>query len=252
MKKNLILFAIFFFSIFPSVAHAANTTQNTSNNASIIFELLGSLFSFGSSASSPNQPSQTNPIPTNNPNNPDLSGRPNFVFYCQGNIAWKNTCALGRAGCGPTSLAMVLGSFGVNMNPVSVDQIFKVNGWRSCGDSPSYMTSAINSAWLRGLGFKVGPNIAYNSILDLNQAKKYLDEGHLIIASSRNFPCANCSSAQRIDHVFVVDGVDIASLTVSVRDSNNCSYAAGNDENPSNRIKNVSSFGWLYAYPIKK
>lgn len=250
MKKYLIFIFIFLFTFYPSATHALETSQKSSNPMLAIFELMGSLLSFGSSSNpgSPNQISPT-PISPNNPNNPN---RTNFVFYCQGNTAWKNNCSIGYAGCGPTSMAMVLSSFGLNMNPVATDQIFQKNNWRGCGDFPSYMQPTIVSSWLPSLGFKVGPNIAYNKILDLRQAKNYLDQGFLIIGSSAQFPCANCSSAQLINHIFVVDGVDISSSTVSIRDPNNCSYADGNDENPAKIIKNVSSFSWLYAYPIGK
>lgn len=250
MKKYLIFIFIFLFTFYPSITYAADTSQNSSNAMLAIFELMGSLLSFGSS-SSPNSSNQISPTPIS-PNSPNNPNRPNFVFYCQGNTAWKNHCSIGYAGCGPTSMAMVLSSFGLNMNPVATDKIFQQNGWRGCGDFPSYMQSAITSSLLPSLGLKAGPNIAYNKILDLRQAKNYLDQGFLIIGSSEQYPCANCTSAQLINHIFVVDGVDINSSSVSIRDPNNCSYADGNDENPAKIFKNVSSFSWFYAYPIGK
>lgn len=177
---------------------------------------------------------------------------PGFVYYCQGNIAWQQ-CSLGKAGCGPTSLAMVLSSFGINLTPPQVDQIFQDNGWRSCGDSPTRLAAVLQSLWLKDLGFEVGSNLIRGSSLDPSQAKAYLDGGYLIIASSHNYPCANCTAVGKlVDHIFVVDAVDLSSNTVDIRDPNNCSYANGNDENQSNRVKSINSFAWLYAYPIKK
>lgn len=249
MKKYLISFLLIIFLYNPSLIRASDINENTSNPIYLLFGLLKDIIPTGSAGST-----NTTPDSPNNPNTPSSpsSSNPNFVFYCQGNTAWKNTCLIGYAGCGPTSMAMVLSSFGLNMNPVTVDQIFQKNNWRGCGDSPSYMQLAIASSWLPSLGLKIGPNIAYNKILDLRQAKNYLDQGFLIIGSSDQYPCANCTSAQLINHIFVVDGVNIGSSTVNIRDPNNCSYADGNDENPAKIIKNVSSFSWLYAYPIGK
>ena len=148
---------------------------------------------------------------------------------------------------------MVLSTFGVNYDPTQVDKIFQDNKWRSCGDSPSRMVTALQSSWLSNLGFRVGPNLVSSSSLDIGEAKKYLDQGYLIIGSSLQYPCASCTASGRlIDHIFVVDSVDVSSNKVDIRDPNNCSYADGNDENQSNRIKDATSFSWYYAYPIKK
>lgn len=185
---------------------------------------------------------------------PTLAGTSEFVYYCQGNTAWQNTCSLGQTGCGPSSLAMVLSSFKVTMTPPQVDREFQSHGWRSCGNSPSSMVAALQSQWLKDLGFEVGPNIVKGSALDMEATEKYLDrfQGYLIIGSSSQYPCANCIVGSLVDHIFVIDAINRESGTVSIRDPNNCSYANGNDENQTNRIKRANSFPWLYAYPIKK
>ena len=115
------------------------------------------------------------------------------------------------------------------------------------------MEVALQSEWLKNQGFEVGNNILSGGYLNANEAKKYLDKNYLIIGSSRQYPCANCRSAGAlVDHIFVIDGIDIQANTVDIRDPNNCSYADGDDENQSNRIKKITDFPWLYAYPVKK
>lgn len=181
---------------------------------------------------------------------------PNFVYYCQGNTAWANTCTLGRAGCGPTTMAMILSSFSIpNSTPPEVDRTFSNNGWRTCGNNPTInMPGILNSSWLSGMGFDTGPNLVNNGVFNVTQAKDYLDRGYLIVGSSQAYPCANCRSATTVDHIFAIDAIDLSTnpATVDVRDPNNCSYADGNDENPSKRVKKVTDFPWYYAYPIKR
>ncbi|HCE30759.1 TPA: hypothetical protein DEQ89_01965, partial [Candidatus Daviesbacteria bacterium] len=185
------------------------------------------------------------------------SGPSGFVFYCQGNTQWQSICSLGSSGCGPSSLAMVLTTFQASCNgnvctPLEVDKVFTTNVWRSCG-GPSSMYVALQSDWLKNLGFEVGPNLGSGATLDSSEAKKYLDQGYYIIGSSGQYPCANCKiSGALIDHIFVIDAIDIQANTVDIRDPNNCSYTDGDDENQSNRTKSISAFPWLYAYPIKK
>lgn len=174
------------------------------------------------------------------------------TFYCQGNTQWQNVCSLGAAGCGPTSMAMALSGLGIFMSPPQVDAVFRQRNWRSCGDYGSFMTDALFSDWLPSLGLKSGDDLSPNGILDLQSAKNVIDASGIIIASSRSFPCVNCKSATRIDHIFVVDDVDTANGLVSIRDPNNCSYIDGNDEIAKNVWRSVSEFPWLYAIPITK
>lgn len=173
-----------------------------------------------------------------------------FVYYCQGNTAWANSCGLGVAGCGPTSMAMVLSTFGTVMTPPQLDREW---GYRACGDVGSTMEGAIKSQWLKDKGFEHGPGLLQGSHLNAELAKQFIDEKYLIIGSSAVFPCANCKTpGATVNHIFVVDGVDVNNGTVDIRDPNNCSYTDGNDENQAKRIKNIRDFPWLYAYPIRK
>lgn len=192
-------------------------------------------------------------IPPPGPPGPIPEGPVSVVYYCQGNTSWASTCSLGSAGCGPTTVAMILSSYGYIQTPPQVDQTFQTNRWRTCGYHGSQLTTAISSSWFSGLGFEKGPNLVSGTSFDVQEAKKYIDQGYLIIGSSRSFPCANCRvPGALVDHIYVVGGVDPVTNTVDIRDPNNCSYADGNDENQAKRFRDARSFAWYYAYPVKR
>lgn len=187
-------------------------------------------------------------------NSPKISSI-NTVYYCQGNVDWKNTCDIGYYGCGPTSTAMVLSSFGVAETPVDVAQDYAKLGFRECGRDASDEIYALNSQWFTDLGFEHGPNIAANGKMDLKQLQEFIDAGWLIIASSDKYPCYStlCSTSDiKINHIVVIDGVDIVNDKVHVRDPNNCSFTDHNDENQNNIFQDASTIPWIYAYPVKK
>lgn len=180
----------------------------------------------------------------------------NFVYYCQGDPKWQNNsyeCSnISKAGCGPTSLAMVLSSFGVNQTPADVASTFTQKGWsdtRSCHGS--FMTAALqDSNYLPGLGFEVGPGLLKGSFLDLTKAKSFTNpdnpaDKYLIVGSSDNFPLCHCG------HIFVVESLNITDQTVVIRDPNNCSRVDG-IEATGNRVYKVTDFIWKYAFPIRK
>lgn len=203
----------------------------------------------------------------NAPDDQRPGGRVGFVYYCQGNTQWRDSqvtpgcLTYGKGGCGPTSLAMVMSSFGNVASPVDVGTQIAAHGLFVCGDGTAMeqLLSNSSAAGFRSqLRIEVGQNLITNGgrghILDLALAQQQLGppNNQLIIASSNEFPCANCNPVGlRVDHIFVVDGVDPQAGTVSIRDPNNCSYGDGNDENPSKIIHNVNEFNWLYAYPVK-
>ncbi len=210
------------------------------------------------------------PTPTPTPTSIPLS----FVFYCQGDPQWKNTCAMGLAGCGPTSTAMILSSFGKPMTPEEVDKEFRENKWRqdwtkrtglTCGDFPSNINQErgmLQSGWLQREGFVVGPDLvinktnlhkqtyAYQGDLDLEEAAKYISAGNLLLASSQSFPCIRCGPGGT-GHIFVVEKVNERKGTVTIRDPNNCDYNTG-IEYETNRERDAKSFLWYYAYPLKR
>lgn len=179
----------------------------------------------------------------------------NTVYYCQGNVDWKNTCDIGYSGCGPTSTAMILSSFGIEETPADVAHEYATLGFRQCGRDASDEIYAINSPWMEGLGMEHGPNLAADGKLDMQQLQQFIDAGWLIIASSDKYPCYSslCSTPDiKIDHIVVIDGVDMANDKVHVRDPNNCSFTDHNDENQANLFQDESAIPWIYAYPMKK
>gem|GEM_PF-5065694 len=243
--KQAIIIVLLISTLLAKNTFAQTDSQSSANQ--VMVDFLKAFFPAGGSPSGATASgSQTTP-------NQSISQRSGFVFYCQGNPEWGNVCSMGTAGCGPTSLAMIISSFGIKMTPPQVDATFRANGWRQCNDADSYTFSAVAGSWLPSLGFTIGKNLVYNKILNLKQAKEYLDQGYLIVGSSTDFPLVNARRpGTRTGHIFVVDNVDIASATVSIRDPNNCSYRNGNDERPENIIRSVSAFPWFFAIPLKK
>ena len=172
-----------------------------------------------------------------------------FHYYCQGDPKWSTACGaggwdtmaacstrgeagycgMGQSGCGPTSLAMIMKSFGVNVNPLDVDGVFQQNRWRNGCEMGSDAYSAITSNWFTGQGFTVGPNFA-NGGLDLQGIKTYLDNGYIILVNASNYPCKGCvNQFMGVGHYVTVDGVDVTGRRIHTRDPNNCSYANGSE-----------------------
>lgn len=206
-------------------------------------------------------PSSTNTTPGPGSNN-EGGGLGNFTYYCQGNPIWSNNCSLGDAGCGPTSLAMVMSTFGIKMTPPEVDSVFQRNGWRDGCPNGSDIHSAIHSQWFLQQGFTV-PEVDLidgNSKPLLTQMKNYLDQGYLIIVNGHDYPCKGCiDQFAPVGHYFVVDEVDIPGQRMHTRDPNNCSYATGveNQGLAWTDMKAPRSVGggadsWYNVYPIKK
>jgi hypothetical protein len=163
-----------------------------------------------------------------------------FVYYCQQDPKWANICNLGTpqggAGCGPTSLAMVLSTFGTTMTPPEVDN--EMRPFRACGYVDSRMQEALQSKWLASKGIKTqNLGVGNGKPLDLQVAKQVLDNGGLIIGS--------------VDiHIFVVDGVDVEKNTIHVRDPDGCN-PKGYDSNFLRPWHNRPN-PWYYAYALKK
>ena len=189
------------------------------------------------------------PLPTT-----EGGGVGNFKFYCQGNPAWANNCTLGQAGCGPTSMAMILTNFGVVKTPEQVDAEFRNNNFRTCGDTGSQMEGSngvFKSTWLKDMGFEVGPNLVIDGKLDAEEAKKFIDKKYLIVGSSDRFRGQTNSV---FSHIFVIQDVSTQDRTFVIRDRENCSYSTG-EENKQNLVQPIISPkipSWKYAYPIIK
>lgn len=180
---------------------------------------------------------ESNPVNTTI-GNATLPGGPagNFVYYCQSDPRWSNICSIGLAGCGPTSMAMVLTYFGETITPPEMDAIFQRRGWRVCGDNPSRMPTAIGN-----LVAERNYDMRTLSIpLNLTQAKEVLDAGYLIIGSVST-------------HIFVVDGVNLATNQVHMQDParRGCEAASAGGYLASNSAP-WGGQPWYYAYALKK
>ena len=66
----------------------------------------------------------------------------NFPYYNQGDPAWGQTGygkgTIASSGCGPTSMAMVLKSYGFNVNPVDTSKYSVQHGFRTAGQGTSW------------------------------------------------------------------------------------------------------------------
>lgn len=188
----------------------------------------------------------------------------NFVYYCQGDPRWANTCDIGNAGCGPTSLAMIMSTFGVKLTPPEVDKAFNDNNFRACGFNGSDIYGAIKSTWFANNGFTVAQgNLVIGDKPDLAQMQTYLSQGYLLIVNADGYPCKGCvDKFSPVGHIFVVDQVDVAGKRIHTRDPNNCSFSTG-EENPDPNLawtdltKPTSAGGgsetsFLGIYAIKK
>lgn len=160
-----------------------------------------------------------------------------FVYFCQSDPKWTAICGLGYAGCGPTSMAMVLSTFGDPITPPEMDKVFQSRGWRQCSpDAVSYMTTAIETL-LPEKGYTVR-QLTWQQPLDLNKAKEYILNKYLIIGSV-------------YAHIFVVDGVNPANNTIHMQDParKGCENPGGYDASNS---APWGGQGWYYAYAVKK
>ncbi len=208
---------------------------------------MNPVFAQQSVKSSPVTTSVGSPAPLASSGGPTNSG--DFVYYCQKDSRWSGTgyaCeTVAAAGCGPTSFAMVLSTFGINTNPAQAAKIMTDGSFNTCGQGSRMEAMLQNKSFLNKISLDPGPPLRTGNIIDLQLAKEYIDKGYLIIGSSDRFPICNCG------HIFVVQDVNPANNTVFIRDPANCPDGKG-VERDINRTYQVSSFIWKYAYPVKK
>ena len=96
----------------------------------------------------------------------------NKVFYSQADPLYQNSCDMTGSGCGPTSMAMILSSFGDTITPTAMDDVFRQRGWRGCG-SGSTMVTAITT-YLPERGYTYVNLPISGGQLNLQKAKEYL------------------------------------------------------------------------------
>lgn len=194
------------------------------------------------------------PGPTTTDQNSSISTKFNS-YFCQGAAKWQSSsCNLGNYGCSPTSMAMILNSFGTAISPPEVSlRYFDGAGCNRPTDVASYVSK------FGSLGFTIGPNLVSLNKLNMLQVENFINAGYLIIAASGPFKCYptnSCTSPFIAGHEFVIQGVNPSQNTITIRDPNSCAYGASEDvEKPEHNIREVTSdnFGsFFHAYPIKK
>lgn len=163
--------------------------------------------------------------------NPDINTG-EFVFYCQFDSPWRNnrydTGTIGSSGCGPSSLAMILATYGLKArpgdrgvaNPATVSELFTEKGfaWQPGnpygyeGTSPF---SIIDAGFLRSLGLKRAQidlieggrdrdNRRHLTKADLEAVQRFTKQGWYMLGSAENW--VGCEG--RCNHTFVVLGAN--------------------------------------------
>lgn len=178
--------------------------------------------------------------------------QPSIRFYCQYDDAWEtSTCKINKYGCTPTSVAMILASYGnTKINPLNTALL---NNSEGCS-GPSSIYDFI--PWIKSLGYTVGPSLAKGTSFDTSSAKTYLANGYFIIAGANIRYNKSLSSSG--GHAFVISALS-DNNTALVYDPTFCS----SDTSFVSRTFNVFGFGnpllcntygcyWFWALPIKK
>lgn len=155
-----------------------------------------------------NIPSPTSPITTNNQieNNSNQSR----TYYNQsgnlGSLPLPNGCNLSKAGCGPTTVAMIASSYlGNYFTPKVIVDIYKSRGYL-LGCNGSYYSDA--KKVLQSLGLKTTDSLFFNTekadtvVPDL---RKYLAKGWTFFALA-NF--CNKSDGSTCGHMFWITDID--------------------------------------------
>ena len=139
----------------------------------------------------------TPPTPSPAPGPPPAQ-IPNEVVYCQGREKWSsqayNDGNIAKTGCVPTSMAMVLSSYGgTTYDPGQIATMFHNNGWDYGPGSGQKGTNPwrITSAWLNSMGFQRAQADVVNSsksptylnTKQLQLIKNYADAGWLLLAA---------------------------------------------------------------------
>jgi len=197
-------------------------------------------------------PSGPPPIFSPSPNSSSIPFE-SFTFFCQKDTRWSGTpyaCeSIAAAGCGPTSFAMVLSTFGKDYNPAQAAKLMSDKGFATCGSGSRMEYMLQIRSFLNSIGLDPTDALTKSGQLDADLADKYLNprdpkDKYLIIGSSARFPSCNCN------HIFVVEDYNPDNKTITVRDPVNCTNDG--QERAAGRSYPINSFNWLYAYGLKK
>ncbi len=178
----------------------------------------------------------------------------NVIHYRDGTCYNNNcngitTCDIVSNGCTPTSVAMVLASFGdTEWNPRNTAL---VNGGAGCLCGGSGFNRDFSS-WVRTQGYTIGQTLVVQGMpFKAARAKSLIDAGYIIIAAADIR--YNRSQNKHGAHAFVITDID-TSGNATVYDPTWCS----SDEEFTVRHFNVFSTGgrpiynWFNAYPVIK
>ena len=204
MKRKVTIFFVLFFSFlfFPLSKNQAQTITpspkltitplvNSNNGLEILVDLLKIMFGLGGDENNlpPNQKNQVNPsdYSLNISNFPDIKVTPDIkiipdfkvtpdvnglIYYpqCKGpydNYPLPQGGTICKAGCGPTTVAMILASYvDKNINPPLVVQEYRKNGYY-LGPSGSYYFHGQNI--LKSYNLKIATIFADNRIRTIDQ-----------------------------------------------------------------------------------
>lgn len=214
-KKNLIVnFIIGVFVFFISPILIFSQTQDYTQKIKIInFTPLPTI------TKKINLPKQNdNNNQNNNQNNQkdenqqDNKKREKLVYYAQRDPKYAsikmdnafcssgNPATIGNAGCGPTTVAMIVASYvNKNINPVDIVRYYDENGWLACGTSVDAARKT-----LEHFGLKLTPD---NSILSISQMKKMIDNGWTLMALA-TITYQGSSGINQMSHYFWIVDVD--------------------------------------------
>ncbi len=198
-----------------------------------------------------------------------------FKFYCQSNYSNKyDSGTIASSGCGPSSVAMVLATYGLKAkqsdaniaNPVTVSRLFEEKGiaWfpgnRSCtggidcvGSSPRKMTepSFLSSVGLKRAQMDIMGEYTVDgkplTHTDIMQIRSFTNAGWYILASTKNWiGCNSCA------HTFVIVDADPATDKIITASPSDC-YEQGNGWKFSTTIPALNRKGttFMSLVPVK-
>lgn len=136
----------------------------------------------------------------------------NFVYYSQLDPKYKdikmdnafcgvnNPATIGNAGCGPTTVAMIIASYiNKSINPIDIVKYYDKNGWLGCGTSISAARDTLSY-----YGFKITPD---SSILSISEMKKMIDNGWTLMALA-TITYHNFNEEKKMGHYFWIVNID--------------------------------------------
>ncbi len=200
----------------------------------------------------------------------------NFVYYCQFDSPWGNnrydTGTVGSSGCGPSSIAMILATYGLKArpsdrgvaNPATVAELFTEKGfaWQP-GNAYGYVGtspfSIVDTVFLRSIGLKRAQvdlieggrdrdNRRHLTKADLEAIQRFTNQGWYILGSAENW--VGCEG--RCSHTFVVLGANPKNETLIVASASDKCNSSNFIYHPSLTQMNRYDTRFMSLVPIRK